>query len=91
MGVRATASLAIAGLAGLMLMGGCYADAICSSGHYPVAAVRSTGRDCVENGQEPPKGYVRFPAGQVPKHVDDEWDRYWNYHTLDETGREVSG
>jgi hypothetical protein len=27
----------------------------------------------------------------VPERVDDEWDRYWNEHMLDENGREISG
>jgi hypothetical protein len=92
MGVRATAALAVSGLAGLLLMGGCAEDAICSSGSYPVVAVRGTGGgDCVEDDQEPPAGFVRYPAGRVPQHVDDEWDRYWYDHQLDENGREISG
>jgi hypothetical protein len=83
--------LVVAGVAGLALAGGCgFHEAICASGEYPVAAVGSTGRACVTNGQEPPAGYVRFPSGKVPKYVDDQWDRYWDEHVLDENGRETA-
>jgi hypothetical protein len=87
------AILTVAGVAGIFLAGGCaFRETMCSSGEYPVAAVRSTtGRACVENGQAQPVGYVRFPEGRVPEHVGDEWDRYWDEHVLDEKGREVSG
>lgn len=79
-------------LAGLLVAGGCSSEAICRSGEYPAAAVRSpTGRVCVPEGQSPPAGYVRFPEGKVPRHVDDEWDLYWRTHTLDESGREIGG
>jgi hypothetical protein len=79
--------------AGLLSVGGCgFREAICSSGEYPVAAVRSTtGRACVADGRTPPSGYVRFPDGKIPKHVSDKWDRYWGVHMLDESGREISG
>ena len=87
------AALLTAAVAGAFSAGGCtFRDAICSSGEYPVAAVRSaTGGACVENGQTPPAGYVRFPEGKVPQHVDDHWDLYWREHVLDENGREVEG
>jgi hypothetical protein len=66
-------------------------EAICSSGEYPVAAVNSTsGRACVPDGEQPPAGYVRFPQGKVPQHVDDEWDIYWDEHKLDEHGSEMA-
>ncbi|MGK5682191.1 SCO0607 family lipoprotein [Actinoplanes sp. URMC 104] len=73
------------------LAGGCsLREAICGSGEYPVAAVDSlTGRACVPEGEEPPVGYVRFPAGKEPRHVDDEWDKYWSKHKLDEHGNET--
>jgi hypothetical protein len=91
MGRRTVAVLMVAGVAGTLLAGGCvFREAICSSGAYPVAAVRNTGRDCVEDGQAPPAGWVRFPEGKVPKYVGDEWDRYWNERMLDENGLEVS-
>jgi hypothetical protein len=85
-------TMAVLTVAGICLAGGCeFREAICSSDEYPVAAVRSTtGRACVEDGQAPPPGYVRFPEGKVPEHIDDEWDRYWHEHMLDENGREVS-
>jgi hypothetical protein len=65
-------------------------DAQCSSGEYPVASVgSSSGGACVKNGEDPPKGYVRYPEGKVPEHVDDKWDTYWQNHTLDADGREM--
>ncbi|MFB9363640.1 SCO0607 family lipoprotein [Actinoplanes nipponensis] len=87
------AVLTAAGVAGILLAGGCgYEEKICSSGEYPVKAVRSlTGATCVPDGEEPPDGYVRFPEGKVPKVVNDDWDRYWEEHMLDENGRELSG
>jgi hypothetical protein len=90
---RVVAGLTVASVAGILLTGGClFREAICRSGEYPVAAVRSaTGRTCVPDGQEPPAGYVRFPEGKVPEHVGDEWDQYWSEHMLDENGREISG
>lgn len=92
MGKRSTAALTAASMAGIFLVSGCaFREAICPSDEYVVAAVHSTtGRTCVKDGQSPPAGYVRFPEGKVPKHVDDEWDRYWQDHLLDENGREVS-
>ena len=77
MGRRTAAALTVAGVAGVFLAGGCaWQEAICSSGEYPVAAVRSTtGRACVADGHAPPSGFVRFPAGRVPEHVGDRWDR----------------
>lgn len=84
--------LTVAGLAVAVLIGGCsFQQAVCASGEYVVAAVRSTtGRTCTPDGEAPPAGYVRFPAGQVPEHVGDEWDRYWDEHMLDEKGAEVT-
>ncbi|MFC4036300.1 SCO0607 family lipoprotein [Streptomyces polygonati] len=62
-------------------------DHMCMSNEYPVAAVGSSlGGACVTNGQQPPAGYVRYPKGQVPLHVDDTWDTYWQSHTLDAHG-----
>jgi hypothetical protein len=77
---------------GLLLLGGCtFREAICSSGEYPVQAVNSlTGRACVADEEQPPAGYVRYPEGKVPQHVDDEWDLYWQEHKLDERGNEIA-
>jgi hypothetical protein len=62
-------------------------DNICSDGEYPVASIgSSSGGACVRDGDDPPKGYVGYPKGQVPKHVDDKWDKYWQEHTLDAHG-----
>jgi hypothetical protein len=71
-------------------LGGCIDDAICGSDDYPVLQVGGTGRQCVPAGEEPPAGFARFPAGQEPKHVDDEWDVYWRSHTLDQGGKVTS-
>ncbi len=62
-------------------------DAICGGGEYPVHTVGSTGSACVDDDQPPPKGYTRYPEGKVPRHVGDEWDQYWQTHTVDEKGR----
>ncbi|WP_427920770.1 SCO0607 family lipoprotein [Streptomyces sp. cg40] len=63
------------------------ADAMCSSGEYPVLVPGSTMRGaCVTNGDAPPSGYVRYPKGKVPQHVDDKWDTYWQTHTVDTKG-----
>ena len=65
-------------------------ERICASGQYPVKAVgNTTGRTCVPDGAEPPEGYVRYPAGQVPRYVDDEWDRYWRTRIVDRNGHVV--
>jgi hypothetical protein len=81
-----TTVFAVAALAATMSTAGCGADAICGGTDYPAAAVNSTGRACFHAGQEPPAGYVRYPPGQVPQHVGDKWDEYWNTHTIDQAG-----
>ena len=56
-------------------------EKICRDGEYAVRAVgNQTGRTCVKDSDDPPPGYTRFPDGQVPVHVDDEWDVYWRTH-----------
>lgn len=72
-------------------LSGCfYEERICGSEDYPVKAVGSaTGQDCVPKGQEPPEGYVRYPKGQEPEVVGDEWDEYWSNRVLDENGNVV--
>jgi hypothetical protein len=85
---RHFASTVTAAVAGLLL-GGCGQDAICGSEDYPVLQTGGTGRQCVPKGQEPPAGFARYPGGQEPKHVDDEWDVYWRTHTLDGAGKPV--
>ncbi|MEV7415561.1 hypothetical protein [Streptomyces sp. NPDC089919] len=86
--------LAAAGVAAALLTTGCAAgpDRICGSGDYPVKAVgNTTGQDCVPDGEEPPPGYVRYPAGKVPQHVGDKWDEYWGTVVVDQDGRIVPG
>ncbi|MER5205526.1 hypothetical protein [Streptomyces sp. NPDC002825] len=42
------------------------------------------------DGQEPPEGWVRHPAGQAPGHVGHAWDRPWSTVTVDQDGRIVA-
>jgi hypothetical protein len=88
-----TRLLLLAGLLGLLLTGACsIRQAICRDGEYPVKAVgNTTGRTCVPDGRQPPAGYVRYPDGQVPKYVDDKWDRYWSTKVVDANGHVVRG
>jgi hypothetical protein len=74
--------------AALALTGGCLGqERICRAGEFPVKAVgNTTGRTCVGEGKEVPAGYVRYPPGKEPVHVDDEWDRYWRTVVVDEHG-----
>jgi hypothetical protein len=83
---RTAALLTTAGLAATLLLGGCGKDAICGGGQYPVQAIGDTGRQCVPDGQSPPTGFARYPAGQVPQHVDDKWDVYWRTHAVGADG-----
>ncbi len=86
---RFVLGLAMACAAAVALTGCSTEDAICGGGEYPVLAVGTTGKACAPNGQEPPKGYVRYPEGKVPQHVGDTWDTYWNTHTIDKNGNIV--
>ncbi|WP_156726394.1 SCO0607 family lipoprotein [Streptomyces apocyni] len=91
--VRVTTGLVAASVTALMLTGCSFEEASCAGGEYPVMTVGATGSACVANDEEPPKGYVRYPEGKVPKVVDDKWDVYWRTHTVDESGKiiEVPG
>jgi hypothetical protein len=84
--VRVTAAGSLAAV--LALAGGCLGrERICRDGEYPAKAVgNATGRTCVAAGQPPPAGYVRYPPGKEPVHVDDAWDRYWRTVVVDEHG-----
>jgi hypothetical protein len=76
----------------MALLTGCGQEAICGGDDYPVKAVgNTTGATCVPEGQDPPEGYVRYPAGQEPKHVGDKWDKYWQTKIVDSSGKIVSG
>jgi hypothetical protein len=85
---RHAVALALAAVFGVLAAGGCsLQDAICRRGEYPVKAVgNATGRACVADNEDPPEGYVRYPAGKVPKHVDDKWDKYWSDKIVDKNG-----
>ncbi|MFE5241538.1 SCO0607 family lipoprotein [Streptomyces sp. NPDC056627] len=81
---------ALASAAAVVALGGCagieYKEDICSKGEYPVLSVGGTGSACVPDKEEPSAGYARYPEGKVPQQVDDEWDVYWDTHTLDKDG-----
>ncbi|WP_073789046.1 SCO0607 family lipoprotein [Streptomyces sp. CB01580] len=90
-GPRPTALTALTALTAAALLTGCsFEDSICSDGEYPVMTIGATGSACVPNDEQPPKGYVRYPEGKVPKHVDDKWDMYWRTHTLDTNGKIIT-
>lgn len=46
---------------------------------------------CVPDNEDPPAGFVRYPAGKVPQYVDDEWDLYWSHVTIEPDGSIVKG
>ena len=54
----------------------CGRERICNEGEYPVKSIRfpDTGRTCVKDGDEPPKGYETYPPGEVPTFIGDEYD-----------------
>ncbi|MFK4066372.1 SCO0607 family lipoprotein [Streptomyces sp. NPDC029674] len=80
--------LALAGATAAAVLTGCSTeDAICGGGEYPVLRVGSSGSACQPDGEEPPKGYARYPEGKVPEHVGDKWDKYWSDRTLDKNGK----
>ncbi|MFD5192314.1 SCO0607 family lipoprotein [Streptomyces sp. NPDC058357] len=85
---RSAAGLALAAATVAALTTGCsMEDAICGGGEYPVMTIGGTGSACVSDDENPPKGYVRYPKGKVPEHVDDKWDVYWRTHSVDKDGR----
>ncbi|MFK0211861.1 SCO0607 family lipoprotein [Streptomyces sp. NPDC090298] len=88
---RALTGIAVTGLTAALLLTGCASqERVCGSGHYPVKAVgNADGQDCVADGQDPAEGWVRYPAGQVPRYVGDEWDRHWSTVVVDAEGRPV--
>ncbi|MFF1647286.1 SCO0607 family lipoprotein [Streptomyces sp. NPDC058240] len=87
---RSAVGLALASVTVAALTTGCsLEDAICGGGEYPVMTIGSTGSACVPDDEDPPKGYVRYPKGKVPEHVDDKWDKYWRTHSVDKDGRIV--
>lgn len=84
---RSAPGLALACVTVAAILSGCsMQDATCGGGEYPVMTIGSTGSACVPNDEEPPEGYTRYPEGKVPEHVGDEWDAYWQTHTVDKDG-----
>ncbi|GAA2410086.1 lipoprotein [Streptomyces pulveraceus] len=85
---RSAVGLALAAATVAALTTGCsMEDATCGGGEYPVMTIGGTGSACVSDDENPPKGYVRYPKGKVPEHVDDKWDVYWRTHSVDKDGR----
>jgi hypothetical protein len=63
---------------------------VCQANEYPVKAAGSlSGGACVTNGLPVPAGFVRYPEGKVPQHVDDKWDKYWSTVVVDGNGNLV--
>ncbi|MFG2313375.1 SCO0607 family lipoprotein [Streptomyces sp. NPDC048566] len=85
---------ALTGTAAVAALTGCagfeYREAVCGGGEYPALTVGGTGSACFSDKEEPSAGYTRYPAGKVPKEVDDKWDVYWRTHTVDEDGKITS-
>ncbi|MER7283449.1 hypothetical protein ABT369_54415 [Dactylosporangium sp. NPDC000244] len=89
--VRTRCAAAVMILALLPATGCDMRERVCRSQEYPVKAVGNrTGAACVPKDQQPPAGYVRYPAGKEPVYVDDEWYRYWQTKVVDEHGVIVS-
>ena len=71
---RRTTPLVLLTVLAALGAGGCSAgERVCSSGEYPVRTVDASdgGLACARDGEGPPAGYERFPAGEVPEYVDD--------------------
>ncbi|KQX62248.1 hypothetical protein [Streptomyces sp. Root1310] len=86
---RALAGAAVAAAVAVTTLTGCsfgIEEAVCGDGEYPVLAVDSGGSDCVPDGEEPARGWARYPEGKVPEKIGDKWDTYWSTRTLDEKG-----
>ncbi|MFF5761898.1 SCO0607 family lipoprotein [Streptomyces tanashiensis] len=89
---RGLAGLVLASIGAALLLTGCsLQERVCGYGRYPVKAVGDVGEDCVADGQEPPEGWVRYPAGMVPEYIGDTWDRHWDGVVVDADGRPVTG
>jgi len=82
--------LAVTAVAASLMTGACsFEESICSSGNYATLSPEG-GSACVKDGEEPPAGWFRYPAGKQPQHVDDKWDIYWRDHRIDKTGKEIT-
>ncbi|MFI0504256.1 SCO0607 family lipoprotein [Streptomyces albogriseolus] len=88
-GPRRFTAVPALGVATALVLAGCgleYQEDICDAGEYPATHVGSTGSVCVSDGEQPPRGYTRYPEGKVPQQVDDTWDVYWRTQAVDENG-----
>ncbi len=53
-------------------------ERVCSEGRYPVVeATGLEGKTCVDDGDEPPSGYMRYPADKVPVYLEDDYKPTW--------------
>lgn len=91
---RMSVAAALACVAAATVLTGCaglgYQENICGNGEYPALSVGGTGSACFSDKEEPSAGYARYPAGKVPRQVDDKWDVYWRTHTLDKDGKIIA-
>jgi hypothetical protein len=88
---RISIVLALVGVSGVVAVSGCSGFSItekyCGGGEYPAIAVGPLGGNaCFPDGQEPDRGYRRYPEGKVPETVGDKWDIFWRTHGVDEKG-----
>jgi len=53
-----------------------YREKMCAQDEYVVYATEypDSGRNCVQNGEEPPQGYQRYPEGRVPHLVEEDYN-----------------
>lgn len=68
-------AVTVAGLG--VVLAGCsplQREAECMPNEYPVWSTdHSGGSACVKNGEAPPPGYAKYPAGHVPKYADQDY------------------
>lgn len=79
MSSRSPTSGVVVSLVGIVsVLAGCSLprERMCSGGEYPVYALEapSTGRTCVDDGDEPPSGYAPYPEGRVPEYLDEDYN-----------------
>ena len=61
---------------------------MCSDGEYPTWRPDGPGATCFADGEEPTAGYVRYPAGDVPDLLDDDYQPLQRYPELKPWARE---
>lgn len=65
----------LAGVSVLLVAGCGYREKICRDGEYPAFSLEfpESGRICVRQGEAPPAGYAKYPAGKVPYWLDEDY------------------